>query len=128
MRGGPVSFSDWLKQKTSSAATDHFYTISTTERDDAVKDGYVLQSEKIYIYLTQSCGSIPLFRLFSATGKVLFCLGHCLIDMLIDRSGDKVHLPATFRKKRARRFPALNDEPANLFRVFIAPTTVLEPL
>ncbi|KAJ7277314.1 hypothetical protein C8J57DRAFT_956263, partial [Mycena rebaudengoi] len=50
----------------SSAATDHFYTISTTERDDAVKDGYVLQSEKIYIYLTQSCGSIPLFRLFSA--------------------------------------------------------------
>ncbi|KAJ7921974.1 hypothetical protein B0H13DRAFT_1604063, partial [Mycena leptocephala] len=51
------------------AATDHLYTISTAERDSAVKNGYALQTEPIYIYPTQICGSIPLFRLFSATGK-----------------------------------------------------------
>ncbi|KAJ7731386.1 hypothetical protein B0H16DRAFT_1583769 [Mycena metata] len=56
----------------SSAASAHFYTTSTTERDNAVSNGYVLQSELIYIYPTQICGSIPLFRLFSSAGKDYF--------------------------------------------------------
>ncbi|KAF8180947.1 hypothetical protein K438DRAFT_1602107, partial [Mycena galopus ATCC 62051] len=54
----------------STAATDHFYTISTTERDSAVTNGYMPESELIYTYPTQICGSIPLFRLFSASGKL----------------------------------------------------------
>ncbi|KAJ7719722.1 hypothetical protein B0H16DRAFT_1432655 [Mycena metata] len=56
----------------SSTALAHFYTTSTTERDDAISKGYVLQSELIYIYPTQICGSIPLFRLVSSTGKDYF--------------------------------------------------------
>ncbi|KAJ6570575.1 hypothetical protein DFH09DRAFT_1080133 [Mycena vulgaris] len=52
----------------SQAATDSFYTMSTTERDAALKNGYGNRSST-YIYPTQSCGSIPLYRLFSASGK-----------------------------------------------------------
>ncbi|KAJ7138364.1 hypothetical protein C8R44DRAFT_728504 [Mycena epipterygia] len=56
----------------SAAKTDNFYTISTTERDAALANGYVsdVNSNPVtYIYLTQICDSIPLFRLFSSSGQ-----------------------------------------------------------
>ncbi|KAJ7697616.1 hypothetical protein B0H17DRAFT_848393, partial [Mycena rosella] len=45
-------------------ATDNFYTMSTTERDNALNNGYVsvTTDPATYIYPTQICGSIPLFR------------------------------------------------------------------
>ncbi|KAJ7692862.1 hypothetical protein B0H17DRAFT_1132842 [Mycena rosella] len=51
----------------SGPATDSFYTISTTERDNAVKGGYRLEATTEFIYPTQVCGSVPLYRLYHAT-------------------------------------------------------------
>ncbi|KAJ7675612.1 hypothetical protein DFH06DRAFT_1169987 [Mycena polygramma] len=53
----------------SSSTSDHFYTISTTDRDNAVKNGFAVQNESIYIYPTQICGSVPLYRLFSSKAQ-----------------------------------------------------------
>jgi hypothetical protein len=58
-------------QLVSDAATDHFYTISETEKDAALADGYVLPAADppTFIYPTQVCGSTPFYRLYSKTGK-----------------------------------------------------------
>ncbi|KAF8139376.1 hypothetical protein K438DRAFT_1996052 [Mycena galopus ATCC 62051] len=50
-----------------SAGTDNFYTISTTERDAALQSGYILTDTAIYIYPTQVCGSVPFYRLYQET-------------------------------------------------------------
>ncbi|KAJ7915398.1 hypothetical protein B0H13DRAFT_1872061 [Mycena leptocephala] len=39
-----------VETKTSGVVTDHFYTISTTETDSAVKNGYVLKPNP-FIYI-----------------------------------------------------------------------------
>ncbi|KAJ6594847.1 hypothetical protein B0H19DRAFT_906510, partial [Mycena capillaripes] len=51
----------------SSAATDNYYTTSTTERGIAVKNGYVLVTADpiTYIYPTQVCGSAPFYKLYN---------------------------------------------------------------
>ncbi|KAJ7801271.1 hypothetical protein B0H14DRAFT_1680317 [Mycena olivaceomarginata] len=45
----------------SKTATDNFYTISTTERDNAINDGYIIIATDpfTFIYPTQVCGSVP---------------------------------------------------------------------
>ncbi|KAJ7835423.1 hypothetical protein B0H13DRAFT_1652641, partial [Mycena leptocephala] len=55
----------------SSAASDNFYTISTMERDDALKNGYIVVANDAftYIYPTQVCGSVPFYRLYHETKK-----------------------------------------------------------
>lgn len=56
-----------------AAVGDNFYTISTTELDAALQNGYVLNPPPpdpvTYIYPTQICGSVPFYRLFSAAGQ-----------------------------------------------------------
>jgi hypothetical protein len=52
------------------SASDNFYTISTTERDNAIQNGYRDASggaSTAYIYPTEVCGSVPLYRLHSDT-------------------------------------------------------------
>jgi hypothetical protein len=55
----------------SAAATDNFYTISTTERASALQNGYVSVTGDpfTYIYPTQVCGSVPFYRLYHETKK-----------------------------------------------------------
>ncbi|KAJ7330429.1 hypothetical protein DFH08DRAFT_623029, partial [Mycena albidolilacea] len=54
-----------LYRLSSAAATDNFYTISTTERDNAL-------DPMTYIYPTQVCGSVAFYRLFHKTKLVNF--------------------------------------------------------
>jgi hypothetical protein len=55
----------------STTASDNFYTISTTERDNALQNGYVVVAGDpfTYIYPTQVCGSVPYYRLYHETKK-----------------------------------------------------------
>ncbi|KAJ6586568.1 hypothetical protein B0H10DRAFT_1961770 [Mycena sp. CBHHK59/15] len=53
----------------SAGATDHFYTLSAAERDNAAANlGYSSEGTAAFIYPTQVCGSVPLFRLYSSAG------------------------------------------------------------
>ncbi|KAJ6563860.1 hypothetical protein B0H19DRAFT_942391, partial [Mycena capillaripes] len=55
----------------STSATDNFYTISTTERYNAINAGYLLVTGDpfTFIYPTQVCGSVPFYRLYHETKK-----------------------------------------------------------
>jgi hypothetical protein len=57
-----------------TATMDNFYTISTTERDNALQNGYatVTQEPFTYIYPTQVCGSVPFYRLYHETKQANF--------------------------------------------------------
>ncbi|KAJ7624233.1 hypothetical protein DFH06DRAFT_1008532, partial [Mycena polygramma] len=46
-----------------------FYTANTTERDNALQNGYALA---VYIYPTQICGSVPFYYLKNAAKKSNF--------------------------------------------------------
>jgi hypothetical protein len=48
-----------------------FYTISTTERDNAIAAGYTLYTAEpvVYIYPTQICGSVPFYRLHNPASQ-----------------------------------------------------------
>ncbi|KAJ7292538.1 hypothetical protein C8J57DRAFT_1266265 [Mycena rebaudengoi] len=50
-------------------APDNFYTISTTERDNALQNGYLNVSSDpfTFIYPTQVCESVPFYHLFHKT-------------------------------------------------------------
>ncbi|KAJ6550638.1 hypothetical protein DFH09DRAFT_1500774 [Mycena vulgaris] len=57
----------------SVAALDNLYTISTTELNAALKNGYAnLTTDVTYIYPTQLCGSVPFYRLFQQNTKTTF--------------------------------------------------------
>jgi hypothetical protein len=52
------------------STSDNFYTILTTERDNAIQNGYrdaSVGASTAYIYLTEVYGSVPLYRLHSDT-------------------------------------------------------------
>ncbi|KAJ7798333.1 hypothetical protein B0H14DRAFT_2906994 [Mycena olivaceomarginata] len=52
---------------SSGALADNFLTISATERDAAIANGYtLLPTFQTYIYPTQICGSIPMYRLYNS--------------------------------------------------------------
>lgn len=40
------------------------FTISETEREEAIANGYVFENIAAYVYATQICSSIPLYRLY----------------------------------------------------------------
>ncbi|KAJ7108785.1 hypothetical protein C8R44DRAFT_744012 [Mycena epipterygia] len=44
---------------------DSFYTASTTERDLALENGYIVGSTDTFLYPSQICGSIPFYRLYN---------------------------------------------------------------
>ena len=47
---------------------DHFYTASATQRDNAINNsGYKDEGVTAYIYASQICGSIPLYRMYQPT-------------------------------------------------------------
>ncbi|KAF7374146.1 hypothetical protein MSAN_00296000 [Mycena sanguinolenta] len=47
-----------------------FWTTNTTERDAAIKAGFLLvTSDQSYIYPTQICGSVPFYRVSGSGGK-----------------------------------------------------------
>jgi hypothetical protein len=49
-------------------ATDHFYTTSATERQDAVTNfGYVYEGVACYVFPIQMPGTVPLYRLVKVT-------------------------------------------------------------
>ncbi|KAJ7292541.1 hypothetical protein C8J57DRAFT_1042048, partial [Mycena rebaudengoi] len=52
--------------RASGLAQDNFYTISTVERDNALKKGYTNATNEpfTFIYPTQVCGSVPFYRLY----------------------------------------------------------------
>ncbi|KAJ7702694.1 hypothetical protein B0H17DRAFT_1194577 [Mycena rosella] len=59
----------------SMADSNNFYTMSTTERDIALKNGYglITRDPLIYIYPAQVCGSVPFYHLYhSTTGDHLY--------------------------------------------------------
>ena len=41
---------------------------NTTERNAAVADGYVLEDSPGFVYTSQICASVPLYRLFLVDG------------------------------------------------------------
>ncbi|KAJ7831333.1 hypothetical protein B0H14DRAFT_2365259 [Mycena olivaceomarginata] len=45
---------------------NHFYTMSTTERDLLLANGFIDQGISSYIYPSQICGSIPLYQILRA--------------------------------------------------------------
>ncbi|TDL16762.1 hypothetical protein BD410DRAFT_794966 [Rickenella mellea] len=48
------------------AVSDHFYTTSAAERNNAVANGgYISEGTAASVFATQVCGSVPLFRLFN---------------------------------------------------------------
>ncbi|KAJ7886073.1 hypothetical protein B0H13DRAFT_1889350 [Mycena leptocephala] len=61
---------------SNAATTDNFYTISTTERDSALQNGYIFggagTDSVYYIYPTQICGSVPFYRLYQESTKTNF--------------------------------------------------------
>ncbi|KAJ7823277.1 hypothetical protein B0H13DRAFT_2376181 [Mycena leptocephala] len=57
---------------TNDPIRDNFYTISTKERDSALKNGYINQPDATYIYPTQLCGSVPFYRLYQQTTQTNF--------------------------------------------------------
>ncbi|KAJ6454336.1 hypothetical protein C8R45DRAFT_944597 [Mycena sanguinolenta] len=48
----------------------HFWTINTTEVTAAVQTGYTVNTvAQMYIYPTETCGSVPLYRVSGSAGK-----------------------------------------------------------
>lgn len=55
-----------LYRMWSPTRSDHFYTVSESQRDNAVqKRGYTDEGVTAYVYGTQLCGSVPLYRTFN---------------------------------------------------------------
>ena len=53
----------------SPGATDHFYTTSRAERDNAVNNlGYNNEGVVGYVYRYRQCGATPLYRMYSPSG------------------------------------------------------------
>ncbi len=51
----------------SNAVTNHFYTVSASEKDSAVNNsGYTFEGIAGYVYTDNSCGGIPFYRLYRA--------------------------------------------------------------
>jgi hypothetical protein len=59
----------------SGTKSHNLHTISTTERDNASNNEYIVVAGDpfTYIYLTQVCGSVPFYRLHHETKKDNFC-------------------------------------------------------
>ncbi|KAH9925880.1 uncharacterized protein BXZ73DRAFT_103052 [Epithele typhae] len=51
----------------SASGTDHFYTTSASERDNAVQIGYTYEGVSSYIYPSALCKSVPFYRLYNPT-------------------------------------------------------------
>ncbi|KAJ7878380.1 hypothetical protein B0H14DRAFT_3778520, partial [Mycena olivaceomarginata] len=59
--------------RLNTATTHNFYTISKTEIDAALQNGWrIAAADTFYIYPTQVYGSIPFYRLYNATKMANF--------------------------------------------------------
>ncbi|KAF7345869.1 hypothetical protein MVEN_01608800 [Mycena venus] len=67
---------------------NHFYTISTAERDLFLANGFIDQGISSYIYPSQICGSIPLYQIFqSATTQHFYTISSTERDTMLASGG-----------------------------------------
>src|SRR6201999_2366921 len=65
--GNPSNATPWFRAYSPSVV-DHFYTASQSENQNSFRLGYNDEGIAAYVFRTSQPGTVPLYRLYSASG------------------------------------------------------------